>query len=48
MTACVDWEMTLDMLDDLNKASLTRRELIAKREGASNGTNPAVEQLKSE
>jgi hypothetical protein len=26
--------MTLDMLDDLNKASLTRREVIAKREGA--------------
>jgi 3-deoxy-7-phosphoheptulonate synthase len=48
MAACVDWEMTVDMLNDLNKASLTRREVIAKREGASNGQNPAVEQLKSE
>jgi hypothetical protein len=37
--------MTLDMLDDLNKASLTRRELVSKREGAQ---APAVEQLKSE
>jgi 3-deoxy-7-phosphoheptulonate synthase len=48
MAACVDWEMTVDMLNDLNKASLTRREVIAKREGGSNGQNPAVEQLKSE
>jgi 3-deoxy-7-phosphoheptulonate synthase len=31
MAACVDWEMTLDMLDNLNQASLTRREVIAKR-----------------
>lgn len=37
--------MTLDMLDDLNKASLTRRELVAKRESAQPA---AVEQLKSE
>jgi 3-deoxy-7-phosphoheptulonate synthase len=44
MSACVDWEMTIDMLDNLNQASLTRRDLIAKREGP----NPAVEQLKSE
>jgi 3-deoxy-7-phosphoheptulonate synthase len=48
MVACVDWEMTIDMLNNLNEASLTRREVIAKREGASNGSNPAVEQLKSE
>jgi hypothetical protein len=44
ISACVDWEMTIDMLDNLNQASLTRRDLIAKREGS----NPAVEQLKSE
>jgi 3-deoxy-7-phosphoheptulonate synthase len=48
MEACVDWEMTIDMLNNLNEASLTRREVIAKREGASTGSNPAVEQLKSE
>lgn len=48
MVACVDWEMTVDMLNNLNEASLTRREVIAKREGASSGANPAVEQLKSE
>ena len=48
ISACVDWEMTVDMLNNLNEASLTRREVIAKREGASNGQNPAVEQLKSQ
>ena len=48
MIACVDWEMTVDMLNNLNEASLTRRDVIAKREGASSGANPAVEQLKSE
>lgn len=26
--ACVDWDMTVDMLDDLNQASLTRRTKI--------------------
>jgi len=48
ISACVDWEMTVDMLNNLNEASFTRREVIAKREGASNGQNPAVEQLKSQ
>ena len=30
--ACVDWEMTVDMLDTLNKAALTRREVLSKRQ----------------
>lgn len=50
--ACIDWEMTVDTLDELNKASLTRREIIAKREGA-NGTNghaesPALQRVKAD
>ena len=44
--------MTVDTLDELNKASLTRREIIAKREGA-NGTNghaesPALQRVKAD
>ncbi|WVQ83965.1 3-deoxy-7-phosphoheptulonate synthase [Cryptococcus sp. DSM 104549] len=47
--ACVDWEMTVDMLDNLNQASLARRAIIDARE--SNGVNgdlPAVKRLKAD
>ncbi|ORY25350.1 3-deoxy-7-phosphoheptulonate synthase [Naematelia encephala] len=34
--ACVDWEMTLDMLDNLNQASITRRDLLHNRQENGN------------
>ncbi|KAE8540382.1 3-deoxy-7-phosphoheptulonate synthase [Cryptococcus gattii VGV] len=50
--ACVDWEMTVDMLDDLNQASLTRRALLESQEananGHLNGDTPAVKRLKAD
>lgn len=44
--------MTVDTLDELNTASVTRREVIAKREGA-NGSNghaeaPALKRVKAD
>ncbi|TYJ58177.1 3-deoxy-7-phosphoheptulonate synthase [Cryptococcus floricola] len=45
--ACVDWEMTVDMLDNLNQASLTRRALLESRAGAS-GDAPAVKRLRAD
>jgi len=47
--ACVDWEMTVDMLDVLNKASLARRDIVASRRANGNGTeDPAFKRLKTE
>jgi hypothetical protein len=41
--------MTVEALDNLNAASLTRREVIAQREAqAANGESPAVKRLKAE
>lgn len=50
--ACVDWEMTADMLDNLNQASLARRALLESQEanvnGHLNGDTPAVKRLKAD
>ncbi|KAL0243512.1 3-deoxy-7-phosphoheptulonate synthase [Cryptococcus tetragattii IND107] len=50
--ACVDWEMTVDMLDNLNQASLTRRALLESQEASANGhlngDTPAVKRLKAD
>lgn len=50
--ACVDWEMTVDMLDNLNQASLTRRALLESQEASANGhlngDAPAVKRLKAD
>lgn len=43
--ACIDWNATLTVLDELNKASLVRRELLAARDGAQHAENPAVSRL---
>lgn len=39
--------MTLDVLDNLNTASLTRRDVIAQRDGA-NGETAAVKRVKAD
>ncbi|KAK8846683.1 3-deoxy-7-phosphoheptulonate synthase [Kwoniella newhampshirensis] len=50
--ACVDWEMTVDMLDNLNQASLARKAILEAREvngnGHINGDAPAVKRLKAD
>ncbi|KAK6904080.1 3-deoxy-7-phosphoheptulonate synthase [Kwoniella mangroviensis CBS 10435] len=46
--ACVDWEMTVDMLDNLNKASLARRAIVDAKHANGNGELPAVKKLKTE
>lgn len=45
--ACIDWETTVQTLDVLNKASLTRRELLAAQHAASDA-NPAVQRVKDQ
>ncbi|WVO15734.1 3-deoxy-7-phosphoheptulonate synthase [Cryptococcus depauperatus] len=40
--ACVDWEMTVDILDNLNKASLARRAVVGTREANGHSESPAV------
>lgn len=46
--ACIDWETTVGVLDELNKASLVRRDLVAKRDGSPAAENPAVARLQAQ
>lgn len=46
--ACIDWETTVTTLDNLNKASIERRELLAAQNGAPAAENPAVARLQKE
>lgn len=48
--ACIDWEMTVDTLNNLNEASLARREIVAARHANGNGhaDDPAVKRLKTD
>lgn len=45
--ACIDWDTTVQTLDVLNKASLTRRELLASKHAAADA-NPAVQRVKDQ
>jgi 3-deoxy-7-phosphoheptulonate synthase len=45
--ACIDWESTVSTLDNLNAASIKRREVLAQRSSRA-GTPEAVQRLKTE
>jgi 3-deoxy-7-phosphoheptulonate synthase len=44
--ACIDWETTVSTLDELNKASVARREKLAAN--GAQAENPAVARLQTE